>query len=339
MDQRAVKPKRPPTRRRRLRGIIKLALLGLGALMATGLVYQWIGAAVDARRYPPPGRLVDVNGYPMHIYCVGEGSPTVVLDTLSGGISSYWGWVQPEVAGFTRVCAYDRAGRAWSGAAPASGLAQSVENLHMLLVSAGESPPYVMAGHSIGGLYALLFATAYPQEIGGIVFVDASHPAQQARYPELAESARAFTARARFLPWLARIGIARLYFDLGGKLDMGDLPTQSFAEAASWWSSAAYFESLLDEIGLSEANFAYANAVHRDLGDLPIAVVTAGSEAFDGWRQLQDELAVLSTNSLHMVVSEADHASLVFDPVHARKTAAAILQVVAAARDGGPVAR
>lgn len=339
MESPAVEIKHPPTLERRLKGIIKWALLILGAILAAGVVYQWIGAALDARRFPPPGRLVDVNGYLMHIHCMGEGSPTVVLDTLSGGISSYWGWVQPEIAGFTRVCAYDRAGRAWSGAAPAVGLAQGVENLHMLLVNAGESPPYVLVGHSIGGLYALLFATAYPQEVAGVVFVDSSHPAQQARYPELAESGWAFYARARFLPWLARAGIARLYFDLGGKLDMGDLPAQSFAEVTSWWSRTVYFESLLDEMRLAEANFAYANAAQRDLGDLPIAVITAGSEAFDGWSVLQDELAELSANSLHVVVSEANHASLAFHPVHARETVAAILQVVAAARDGGPVAR
>jgi len=339
MGQLGVEPKRPPARGRRLRGIIKWALLSFGALLAAGMAYQWIGTAVDARRFPPPGRLVDVAGVPLHILCMGEGSPTVVLDTLSGGMSPYWGWVQPEVADVTRVCAYDRAGRAWSGAAPAVGLAQGVESYHALLVNAGESPPYVWVGHSIGGLYAQVFAITYPQEVAGVVFVDASHPAQRARYAELAEAERAFYTTARFFPWLARIGIARLYFDLGGTLDMGDLPPHSFAEAASWWSSTAYFESLLDEIRLSEANFAHAHAVQRDLGDLPVAVVTAGHEVFDGWHELQDDLAGLSTNSLHVVVDEADHASLAFHPVHARETVAAILQVVIAARDGGPVAR
>lgn len=160
-----------------LKRVLVTALLVLSALAVAGTLYQAVGARADARNYPPPGELVSVGSHRLHLHCMGDGSPTVVLEALSGGTSSYWAWVQPEVARTTRVCAYDRAGRGWSdpGVAPAD-LWGTVGNLHTLLQNAGIEGPYVMVGYSIGGLYARAFTHRYPDEVAALVLLDSAPP-------------------------------------------------------------------------------------------------------------------------------------------------------------------
>jgi pimeloyl-ACP methyl ester carboxylesterase len=313
--------------------------VGFGALflllIVAGAIYQAVGAARDHAAFPPPGRLVDVGGYKLHLHCTGEaaaGQPTVILETLAGGISAYWGWVQPEIAKTTRVCSYDRAGRAWSE--PASGplsLAQTVADLHTLLVSARVEGPYVLVGHSIGGIYMREFAETYPAEVVGMVLVDAAHPDQFERHPELLAANKSFLALSASFPWLAHIGIARIYFASGGTLDMGDLPPVELAVAKAVWSSPAYFASQRAEGMAVEAIYADARRL-GDLGDLPLAVVSAGSGQPPFWASLQAELATLSTNSRHVTLEHATHGSLAFNPQDAQETSAAILQVLAMAR-------
>src|SRR5690349_11529937 len=119
------------------RDLLTLAILLL-ALPILGFGYETIAAAVDARRFPPPGKLVAVDGHQMHINCSGEGGPTAVMDAGLGGWSLDWSTVQPEIATFTRVCSYDRAGLGWSEPSAAPADAQhAVENLHRLLASSG----------------------------------------------------------------------------------------------------------------------------------------------------------------------------------------------------------
>lgn len=331
----------PPSWRTRLRSGFKRTVVVLLVLVLAGLVYQWIGTVVDMRRYPPSGQLVAVDERRLHIHCQGTGSPTVILETLSGGISSYWGWVQPEIAQETRTCVYDRSGRAWSGASAPQDVAGGVATLHALLANAGEAGPYVMVGHSIGGVYSLLFAHEYPDEVAGVVLVDASHPSQYARYPDLVQANRDFLAIARILPLTAHLGIPRLYFDLGGQMDFGDLPDQAFAESAAWWSRPDYFASVYSEIAQAEANFEYAHRVlsGMTLDDLPLVVVSAEEAAVEGWQTLQQELSELSSNSIHLYVDGSNHSSLAFYSDHAHQTSQAVLHVVRAVRSGDRIAQ
>lgn len=304
------------------------------ALCSIGAIYQAVGATRDRAAFPPPGQLVDVGGHRLHLYCTGEataGRPTVILETLSGGIGAYWGWVQPEIAKQTRVCSYDRAGRAWSE--PASeplSLAQTVRDLHTLLANAGVDGPYVLVGHSIGGIYVRKYAADYPNEVVGMVLVDASHPEQFARYPELWEANESFLRLSALFPWLARVGLFRLYFATGGTLDMGDLPPAALGVAKAVWSTPAYFESQRAEGMAGPAIFADGREL-GDLGDLPLVVVSAGAQQPAMWAGLQAELATLSTNAQHITVDQATHSSLAFNPQDAQATSAAILQVVEAA--------
>ena len=134
-------------------------VLAVLVVASVGGGYETVRESLDARAYPMPGQLVDVGGHRLHLHCTGSGSPTVVLEPGQGGVSSDLGWIAPAVARDTRVCVYDRAGRGWSDAAdgPQDG-AQIAADLHTLLDRAHVPGPYVLAGHSFGGLYVQTFA-------------------------------------------------------------------------------------------------------------------------------------------------------------------------------------
>ena len=140
-------------------------------LPLAGVIYQFVATRIDEYRYPVRGELVDVGDYSLHLYCTGEGgAPTVVMDSGLGGTVLDWQLVQPEVAQFARVCTYDRAGMGWSerGGQPRTSQ-QFVEELHALLSNAGVEGPYVLIGHSLGGVNMQLFASHYPDEVAGMV--------------------------------------------------------------------------------------------------------------------------------------------------------------------------
>ena len=126
--------------------------------------------------FAPPGRLVDVGGYRLHLNCTGESGPTVVLIAGGGDFSFDWGLVQPDASRFTRVCSYDRAGLAWSDPGPTPRtMRQDAHELHALLRAARVKAPYVLVGHSVGGLIARVYAAQYPKEVAGMVLVDPTH--------------------------------------------------------------------------------------------------------------------------------------------------------------------
>jgi pimeloyl-ACP methyl ester carboxylesterase len=163
--------------RRVLRGIGRTLAALVGLIVVLGLVgasYEAIAAAGDAQRYPAPGQLVDVGGFRLHIQCVGEGSPTVVLDAGLSGSSLDWSLIQPELGHTTRVCAYDRAGMGWSDPGPQPRTPRQIaDELHTLLTNAGIAGPYVLVGHSLAGKNVRLFALSHPDQVAGMVLVDA----------------------------------------------------------------------------------------------------------------------------------------------------------------------
>src|SRR5918997_4096310 len=178
------------SRMRRIGKALLVLVIVLLVLAIVGAIYQAIATERAERAYPPPGEMVDVGVYSLHINCVGRGGPTVVLDAGSRGMSAQWVRVQREVSGTTRVCAYDRAGMGWSEAGPDPRDAEQISGeLHTLLGKAGIEGPYVLVGHSLGGMYMQTYAARYPDEVAGLGLVDSStDPEQFSQPPEAQDS-------------------------------------------------------------------------------------------------------------------------------------------------------
>src|SRR5829696_2106012 len=191
---------------RPLLGLVVVLLV----LAVAGAIYQAIATERAERAYPPPGEMVDVGGYSLHINCVGQGSPTVLLDGGFGEWSAQWVRVQREVSGTTRVCAYDRAGMGWSEMGPDPRDARQITSeLHTLLSKAGIEGPYVLVGHSFGGMYMQTYAARYPEEVAGVGLVDAStDPVQFDQRPEARDSNEPQKQTSAVVSWLERFGIS-----------------------------------------------------------------------------------------------------------------------------------
>jgi len=199
---------RHPWFRRIVRSLILLAIF----LAAAGFLYQNISESRDRRFNPMPGQLVEAGGFRMHIDCAGQGSPAVILDSGLGDTYVTWRKVQPQIAEFTRVCSYDRAGIGYSDSSSRPRTSQVIaEELHALLHSAGIAPPYVLVGHSMGGYDVRLYASLYPTEAAGMVLVDSSHPDQEKRLPAaLLDRQRSSVRQAEFLEVTMPFGLPRL---------------------------------------------------------------------------------------------------------------------------------
>ena len=172
-------------------------------LVLAGATYQGAATALERRQFRHPGRLVATGTHQLHIDCVGEGLPTVVLEAPATGMSAAWGWVQPEVARTTRVCSYDRTGLGWSDAGDRPYQPSAVAGeLHTLLQSAGEPGPYVVVGQGLGAAFAVLFAAQFGSDVAGLVLVDPPAPDPVAERNPMMRLVNAS-------PWLARTGVLR----------------------------------------------------------------------------------------------------------------------------------
>jgi pimeloyl-ACP methyl ester carboxylesterase len=313
------------------------------ALAVVGAIYQAIATERAERAYPPPGEMVDVGGYSLHINCVGQGSPTVVLDAALGNTSAGWVRVQREVSDTTRVCAYDRAGMGWSEMGPDPRDAKQITGeLHTLLGKAGIEEPYVLVGHSFGGMYMQTYAARYPGEVAGVALIDSSTELDQfSQRPETRDSYEPQKQKFAVVPRLVRLGVslpARLgVVRLLSKLDPAspELPPQQRAQIDALTPSTR-------QVSTSALEFLAPTQTLRlgspgSLGNKPLAVVTAGKSE-PSWLKRQDDLATISSNSMHRVVKGATHTSVVYDRSDSQTTSAAIVEVVAAVRNDRPLA-
>jgi pimeloyl-ACP methyl ester carboxylesterase len=291
-----------------------------------GCLYHAIATARDRHNHPPPGTLVNIDDCTLHVQKLGYGKPTVVLETGLGGMSAAWGWIQPETAKFSRVVSYDRAGLGWSGpdSAPKSATLV-VKRLRNLLHHARIQPPYILVGHSMGGLFIRVFADCYPGEVAGMVLLDAVHPDQHLRSSAIETHMRTGFRFLNAVPLLAQLGYVRM---TGLFNDWAEgLPEKQAAEADAFLSSHRHLRTTRDE---SRAWDTICAEVRRSsgLGSTPLAVVTAGRAVLPGHPELQRELATLSSDSVHFVVKGADHVSLITRREYANSVVEAIRHVV-----------
>ena len=180
-------------------------------LVLCGVAYQAIGAARDRGRFPAPGRMVDIGGRRLHLIESGGERPAVILESGISASCLNWTRVRTEVARFTLACAYDRAGLGWSDPADSPRLASRlVDELHALLGAAGIAPPYVLVGHSFGGLLVSMYTVRYPDELAGLVLVDPLASREWLRpTPEQSRMLGRGITLARRGAWLARMGMVR----------------------------------------------------------------------------------------------------------------------------------
>jgi pimeloyl-ACP methyl ester carboxylesterase len=319
----------PRSKRRGRRFLVWLgglvaALLGL---LLLGARYESVSEASDRRAYPPPGRLVDVGGYRLHINCVGTGSPTVVIDSGAGDWSATWSsWVQPGVAGTTRVCTYDRAGLGWSDPGPRPRTAERfADELHTLLQRAGIPGPYVLVGHSLGGLTVRLFAHAYPAEVAGVVLIDAMSP-RPGTHAAPATPPQTHASDLSLFTLPARIGVLRF---LAGPLDLksGLSPEMADAYVAYAVTPRQIQTYVLDENAGMGTSLAQASAV-TSLGDLPLIVVSRGLDPDPDWQRMQADLVHLSSRSEQRFADRSGHNVQLDQPEAAVGAIAAMVERV-----------
>src|SRR5437899_547203 len=206
------------------------SLVVLGAFLVvaalSGATYQWLATRKDLALTPPPGRRVDVGRHRLQLWCTGAGAPAVILDSGLGGSSAEWGDVQPEVARFTRVCSYDRAGMGYSDPGPSPRTARRIASeLATLLGRSGIAGPVVLVGASIAGFNVRVFAADHPERAAGLVLVDASHEADAHEVPRM----------ARFVPLLSTVGVFRLFgVSFGQRVESLPPSVRRYAQATSF---------------------------------------------------------------------------------------------------------
>jgi pimeloyl-ACP methyl ester carboxylesterase len=303
---------------------IALGIAGIIVLVVIlGAGYEAAGRRRAARDFPPPGKLVDIGGRRMQIDCRGSGSPIVVLESgldIYGSLS--WATVHDSLARTTRVCAYSRAGVMWSDPRDGSHAARAVaEDLHATLAAAGEKPPFVLVGHSIGGPYVMTYTKLYGPEVAGLVFVDASHPDQVRRLSVVPSSTMAESVRplkmADALTWT---GMPRF---VAGRAEAAPGVPDAAMRAINAYASTSLHAMLL-EADAADSTFAEAGTFRR-LGDRPLFVLTAmkpfppaslrerkmtpaqGKQWLDLWKEMQDDEASWSSRSQHRLVDDASH--------------------------------
>jgi pimeloyl-ACP methyl ester carboxylesterase len=315
---------------RQFRPAVFAFLAGPLVLLIAGVSYQSLSAADDQRRFPPPGRRVDVGGYRLHIDCSGPraaGVPTVVFEGGLGAPGLLWALVRPGVAAHARACSYDRAGYGWSDPGPQPRTArQMTGELHVLLQQAHEPPPYVLVGHSFGGIVVRLFAAEYPAEVAGLILVDARHEDFFQRMPPASLRADENNLRsAQLLRFVTPLGITRLSGNLG-RLDaslayLEPLPqTVKDAVRAVMIYNPQHWATAVAEREAITASYEQVRAA-RLPDALPLTVLSAeyGADAWQPpdqppddtgpaiWMELQQQLARLSTRSQWIVVARSGH--------------------------------
>ena len=305
------------------------------AILMIGIVAALEVGCARADDAPLPiGQMVDIGGRKLHIHCTGRGAPTVVIENGGAAFSFDWELVQPEVERFTRICTYDRAGYAWSDVGPEfDTFDQSVQDLHILLTKAGIAGPYVMVGHSFGGLLVRFYQARYPNDVVGMVLVDSSHEesfqqvgAKVVRIPELTAD-----------QFKALIDVGKANRPKNPEPDLvpetifppyDKLPTQF--QTLHLWA----LRRVLPLVKTWGLNLQYDLSRLRQartgnpppLGKMPLVVLTSSDSNFaqvpgmtaDQVRQdhlrLQDDLATLSTNSRHVMVAGSGHEIYLYKP-------------------------
>lgn len=320
----------------------RIALLAAGLLVGLPLgltvlggIYQMATAALDRSAYPMAGELVTVDGVDLHLHCSGETNmgPTVVLLTGMGSLSSAWQPVMDDLASTHHVCTYDRDGTGWSkDSGQARDAVIAATRLRDLAANNGFRSPYILAGHSYGGIVARVFADTYPELTGGLVLVDSAHQDMGQRFPAEAQAAFAdLLSSFGMVEKLNYTGIPRAFGLMAPAVD--GLEGNALAASMSRLNTVEHMRGSAAEADGWERSAARARQITA-FGDIPMHVLVASDWPgfmVPSWLEMQGELAALSSNSTLEVVDGANHSQIAMDKRYAPRVAAAIRQVASQA--------
>lgn len=293
--------------------LVKKTFAILIVFICIGASYQFVSTSLDNNYYKPPGQLVDIGGYRLHMLLQGKGDSTVVLDAGLGCLSLDWSFVQSESAKFAQVVSYDRAGYGWSDESPHPRTSlQMVDELHRLLERANLKKPYILVGHSFGGINIRLYENLYPDEVKALVFVDSCHERQDTLLVEDFENELIDNLTSWGNPYLGRfstpLGISRIlgYFSQV-KQDLNVFPEEIQNKYLSFISSNQYARTVWEEDRHFSESLRQLEQSNRHLQNKPLIVITAGDPDDSVWNRLQKEIALLSNASVHFYAKESDH--------------------------------
>jgi pimeloyl-ACP methyl ester carboxylesterase len=327
-------------------------------LLAAGFGYERLGEWRDQQRFPRIGRLVDIGGRSLNLYCAGSGNPAIVMDTGAGLPGYSWTLVEAGAARLTRACWYDRAGYGWSDPAPQARTAADVaEDLHKLLHAAGVPPPYVLVGHSLGGFHVRVFAAHYRNEAAGLILVDSAD-----EYEGLVRLPESMQPPVRYIPdalipviakaarFVAHAGLVRLFIDdLNGpiaRLPLQDARLVHMLQFQPKALDAGLYESLS-----RSGTLAQVKAI-RGFGNIPLIVLTGAQkpvvhlddesdvEKLDRYMEYrvhgsQAQLAKLSTRGRQIILEHVGHGIPLEDPQSIVKAMGDVLGQLGSNRDIG----
>jgi len=297
---------------------VGMLIAAVVVLLIVGFIYQRSASQKDAKKYPPPGKLAKTSRGGVHLLCQGQGDVTVVLEAAQGDSSLDWTGVYAGVAKFSKVCAYDRPGYGWSSPVSEILTADKIaKNLHQALQNGDVSGPYILVGHSIGGVYTRAFAQRYSEDVAGLVFVDSAHENQRFRLPSSTRRQHNFMkAFALVFRVIVPLGIPRA-LKLADRLQGENFPDEVRQAAVSRINQSHFFAAMYNELKAVELDTDQGNPP-ADLGDMPLIVLTQGGsnpgiseDAYEQmkriWNELQQDLVGLSTNGRQIIAHESGH--------------------------------
>lgn len=296
---------------------VVIVVIGFGA------IYQALATNSDRRRFLPPGKVVQINGKNWHYQVMGEGSPTVIVDSGTGGTHLDWQLVQPEVAKFTRILSYDRAGYGWSDSSAEPRTAeQAVSELRQLLREIEIEPPYVLVGMSLSGLFTRLFAYHHPKEVAGMVLVDVAHERMYEDTPvEWVELNKRLEGLLTYVvPLMGRTGLLRLLVAFDSVPMMSGLfqkfPPSMRSLAKALYSQTQFGKTFAQETAAVSVSMNQIEQIRqtKSFPDIPLIVLSAGKPEFDITQEVVEKLQALhadlaneSPQGVHIIAQESGH--------------------------------
>ena len=301
--------------------------------LLTTSIYHAVATHKERQQYPPPGQLIDVGGYNLHIYSVGEGSPTVVFDHSLGSL----GWanylVFQELAKITRVVVCDRAGYGWSEPSPKPRTSeQIVQEFHTLLTKAGIESPYILVGNSFGGYTTRLYTHKFPEKVVGMVLTHSLHEETVLNFPRSIKlMAIVFLFSFKISQISAALGIVRLAGILGlfelFKKELLKFPSLELKRLKLSFYSSKHWATMFREVRNIKKSSQQMKQT-GSLGNMPLVVISANSflkrsfftallplrQVDESWNQMQAELLKLSTNSKQIIAAKSSHFIWVDEP-------------------------